>query len=711
MKNVFAVLFLVLPLAPASAAPLHYPESRQVEQTDTFHGVAVADPYRWLETDVRQSAEVRSWVEAENRLSSGYLASIPEHRAIQDRLTQLWTYERRDFPRRLGNAYYFERNDGHQNLPVLYLQRSLLDEPEVLLDPNTWSKDGTVALSATDPSPDGQYLAYGVSVGGSDWRTYHVLDVQSRKVLPDEIQWSKFCCLSWTADNQGFFYTRLPEPAKGTEFQGRAQEEKVYYHRLGTPQSADTLTFEQADHPNWILSANVTEDGRYLYIGLRREGKVFRFLYRDLRDPYAGFSVLVPDFDNQYFIPLGNDGPVFYFRTDYQAPRGRILAIDLRQPGKEHWQEIVPEAKQALRAAALAGNLLIVRYLEDALASLRIFTLGGKHVRDLEAPGVGNLSGVLGRPGDTEAFYAFSSFNQPSSIYRYDLVSGRSTLFSQPKVDFDTAAYDVKRVFYTSKDGTRVPMFLAFRKGLKLDGNNPTLLTAYGGFNIAQAPGFSPAYAAWLEQGGVLALACLRGGGEYGEDWHQGGMLLKKQNVFDDFIAAAEWLIANRYTRPAKLAAWGASNGGLLVGAVLNQRPDLFGAALPAVGVMDMLRYHLFTMGTLWTSEYGTVADAAQFKALYAYSPYHNVKTGTHYPPVLITTGDTDDRVVPGHSFKYAARLQRAQAGDAPVLIRIATLAGHGGADSTTGQIAELADQWAFLVKNLGMAWKGAGGR
>ncbi len=710
VSAIFWLLF-VLSLAPAEAGgPLSYPETHRVEQKDTYHGVTVEDPYRWLETDVRQSPEVRSWVEAENRVSSQYLAAIPERKAIQERLTRLWNYERRTLPDHEGGFYLFERDDGRQNLPILYIQRSLLDEPEPLLDPNGWSKDGTVALAGNDPSRDGRYLAYAVSEGGSDWKTYHVMEVASRKVLPDEIRWSKFCCLSWTVDSQGFFYPRLPEPAKGTEFQGRAMDVKIFYHRLGTSQAEDVLAYEQPEHPDWILSPNVTHDGRYLVIGFLNAGKVFRFVYRDLGEPYAGFQTLIPDFDNRYFIPIGNVGPVFYFRTDYEAPRGRILAVDVRKPGKENWKEIVPQAADALQGVTLAGNVLAARYLHDALPAIRMYTLDGRHVRDLELPGVGNIRNFNGQPDETEAFYVYSSYNRPPSIYRYDLVTGQSTLFSQPKVDFDANAYEVKQVFYASKDGTRVPLFLAYRKGLKLDGGNPTILTGYGGFDISMAPGFSPIWAAWMESGGVLALACLRGGGEYGEDWHQAGMLVKKQNVFDDYIAAAEWLIANHYTRPAKLAAWGASNGGLLVGAALTQRPDLFGATVPQVGVMDMLRYHLFTMGNLWSSEYGTVDDAAQLKALLAYSPYHNLKDGTKYPPTLVTTGDTDDRVVPGHSFKFAARLQRAQGGDAPVLIRIATKAGHGGAESNSGQIEELADEFAFLAKNLGMEWR-TGGR
>ncbi len=700
-------LLLVLSLAPAEAGgPLPYPDTRRVEQKDTYHGVTVDDPYRWLETDVRQSAEVRSWVEAENRVSSQYLAAIPERKMIQERLTRLWNYERRTLPSHEGGFYIFERDDGSQNLPVLYMQRSLLDPPETLLDPNAWSKDGTVSLADTDPSRDGRYLAYAVSEGGSDWKTHHVMEVASHRVLPDEIRWGKFCCLSWTADSQGFFYPRLPEPAKGTEFQGRALNVKIFYHRLGTPQAEDVLAYEQPEHPDWILSPTTTQDGRYLVIGFIGAGKPFRFIYRDLGEPYAGFQTLIPDFENRYFLPLGNVGPIFYFRTDYEAPRGRILAVDVRKPGKENWKEIVPQAADALQGVTLAGNLLVARYLHDALPAIRMYTLDGRHVRDLELPGVGSVRSFGGQPDDTEAFYAYSSYDRPPTIYRYDLVTGQSTILAQPKVDFDSTAYEVKQVFYTSKDGTRVPLFLAYRKGLKLDGNTPTILTAYGGFDIAMTPGFSPAWAAWMEGGGVLALACLRGGGEYGEEWHQAGMLAKKQNVFDDYLAAAEWLIANRYTRPAKLAAWGASNGGLLVGAALTQRPDLFGATVPQVGVMDMLRYHLFTMGNLWSSEYGTVDDEAQFKALLAYSPYHNLKDGTRYPPTLVTTGDTDDRVVPAHSFKFAARLQRAQGGDAPVLIRIATKAGHGGAESNTGQIEELADEFAFLAKNLGMEWR-----
>jgi prolyl oligopeptidase len=697
---------LLFAISGGAGESIHYPETRQVDHTDTYHGTTVADPYRWLEADVRQSEEVRRWVEAENRLTARYLEAIPERKALQQRLTEVWNFPRQSVPLKGGNRYFFLRNDGLQNLEVLYTQRSLAEEPQVLIDPNEWSPDGTVNLGNYEPSPDGRYLVYGISEGGSDWRTYHVMEIATRTVLPEEIRWSKGCCVSWTADSRGFFYSRFPEPAKGTEYQGANRDQALYYHRIGTPAAADVLAFSVPDHPEWRFSAQATEDGRYLVVGLTDRGRQFRFLVRDLAEPYGTFRVLLDDFPNRSWVPVGNEGPVIFFHTDFEAPRGRILAIDVDRPQREHWREIVPQSEDSLRFANLVGNLLAVNYLRDAVPSIRLFTLDGKHLRDVELPGIGASRGATGSRQDSEMFYGFASFNRPATIYRYDPLTGESRIFFQPKVPFDSERFEVKQVFYRSKDGTRIPMFLGHRKGLRLDGDNPTLLTGYGGFNISMSASFNAAYIPWMEQGGVVALACLRGGGEYGEEWHEAGMKLRKQNVFDDFIAGAEWLIANRYTRPARLAIQGGSNGGLLVGAAMTQRPDLFGAAIPRVGVMDMLRYHLFTVGSFWVQDYGTPDDPETFKALHAYSPYHNLKDGTRYPPTLVMTGDTDDRVVPGHSFKFAARLQRAQAGEAPVLLRIAAKAGHGGADATRAEIEEEAEVMAFLMRNLGMAWK-----
>ncbi len=700
---------LLSPIAKAGA--IHYPQTHKVDQKDTYHGVTVEDPYRWLEDDVRQSAEVRSWVEAENRVTADYLTAIPERDAIGKRLTRIWNFESRSVPMKAGGRYFYTRNDGLRNQPVLYTQTILGAPPtpaDVLLDPNTWSQDGTVALVDFRPSRDGRYAVYGVREAGSDWRVWHVLDLETRKVLPDELKWIKSCCAAWTEDGRGFFYARLPEPKAGTEFQRIDRDSKVYYHRIGTPQSDDALVFEEPGNPEWESQPELTDDGRYLVLVTSNEkGKLFRVLARDLAEPYSMARPVVPSFDNGYFNLVANQGPVLYFQTDAGAPRGRLIAIDLRDPRPESWKEIIPEAEPTLQGMTRVGDRFLASYLKDAASLVRVFTLDGKPVQDVELPGIGSVAGFQGRPEDTETFYHFSSFATPASTYRYDLATGRSTLIYQPELDFDPARFEVKQVFFPSKDGTRIPMFLAYRKGLKLDGNNPTLLTGYGGFNIPQDPSYSSMWVTWMEMGGVYALVNLRGGGEYGEAWHEAGKKLKKQNVFDDFIAAAEWLIANRYTRSSRLGMRGGSNGGLLVGAVMTQRPDLFGAALPAVGVMDMLRFHLFTVGRYWVDDYGSSEDPNQFKALFAYSPYHNLKPGTKYPATLVTTADTDDRVVPGHSFKFAARLQETQAGDAPVLIRIESRAGHGSSTPTSKLIEKATDELAFLVRNLGME-KGA---
>jgi prolyl oligopeptidase len=692
---------------PAQAGAIHYPQTRKVDQKDTYHGVTVEDPYRWLEEDVRQSEEVRSWVDAENRVTFDYLASLPERESIEKRLTRIWNFETRSVPVKAGGRYFFFRNDGLQNQTVLYSKTSLDSPPtasDILIDPNTWSKDGTVALVDFRPSQDGRQAVYGVREAGSDWRTWHVLDLETRKLLPDELKWIKTCCAAWTHDGLGFFYTRLPEPRAGTEFQRIDLDSKVYYHRVGTPQAEDALVYEDPEHPAWENLPEVTADGRYLVLTTSNEkGKLFRVLARDLSEPYAMIRPVVPSFENGYFNLVANQGPVLYFHTDAGAPRGRLIAVDLRDPRPESWKEVIPEAGPTLSDVSRVGDLLIAGYMKDAADQVRVFTLEGKPVRDVELPGIGSVAGFQGRPEDTETFYQFSSFSTPGSTYRYDLATGRSTLLFRPEIGFDPARFEVKQVFFPSRDGTRVPMFLTYRKGLKLDGSNPTLLTGYGGFNVPMNPSYSSTWIAWMEMGGVYALVNLRGGSEYGEDWHEAGTKLKKQNVFDDFIAGAEWLIANRYTRSSRLAMRGGSNGGLLVGAVMTQRPELFGAALPAVGVMDMLRFHLFTVGRYWVDDYGSADDPEQFKALYGYSPYHNLKPGTKYPATLVTTADTDDRVVPGHSFKFAARLQEVQAGDAPVLIRIESRAGHGSSTPTSKLIEKAADELAFLVRNLGM--------
>jgi len=692
-------------IAAAAAEPrLQYPPTRRLDLVETLHGVQVADPYRWLEEDVRQSKEVADWVASQNKLTSQYLAAIPQREKIRKRLTELWDFAQYSSPFKEGGRYFYFKNDGLQNQSVLYVMDSLEGEPRVLIDPNTWSKDGTIALSGVVPSEDGKYLAYGVAEAGSDWTTWRVLDIASGKPIADELKWTKFTRPAWTKDSKGFFYSRYEEPKKGAEFQVLNLNNKLCYHRIGTPQSDDVLVYYRPDHPEWMYDATVSDDGRWLVITTGRgTDEKYRVTVKDLAEPFAMPVELIDNFDHEFTF-VGNDGAVLYFQTDVDAPRRRVIGIDLARPQRAAWKEVIPQAEETLQAVNVIGNHFVAEYLKDVKPQVKIFAMDGRFVREVQFPGIGSAAGFGGRRTDTETFYSFSSFATPPSIYRYDMMTGESRLIRRSEVKFNPDDYEVKQVFYQSKDGARVPMFISHKKGLKLDGANPTLLYGYGGFNISLTPVFSVGRLMWMEMGGVYAVANLRGGGEYGKPWHEAGRLLKKQNVFDDFIAAAEWLIANRYTRPDKLAIQGGSNGGLLVGAVMTQRPELFGACLPAVGVMDMLRFHKFTEGRLWVDDYGSPDDPAQFKVLLAYSPYHNIKPGTKYPATLVSTADTDDRVIPGHSFKFAAALQAAQAGDAPVLIRITTRAGHGAGKPTAKRIEEITDDWAFLVKNLGMS-------
>lgn len=694
-------LLLLLNGVVMSADKLPYPVTKKVEQVDDLHGVKVSDPYRWLEDDVRESKDVATWVESENKVTFTYLESIPQRDAIKKRLTELWNYEKYTPPFKSGGRYFYFKNDGLQNQSVLYKQDSLDATPNVLIDPNSWSKDGTVALGSTSFSDDGRYVAYSVAEAGSDWNTWRIMDVNSRKVLDDELKWVKFSSAAWTTDNKGFFYGRFDEPAAGAAFQSTNLNQKVFYHRIGTPQSQDVLVYKRPDEPTWGFGLKVSEDGRYLIFHVwKGTDDKYRILYKDLSEPFGMPIDLIEHFRDEYSF-VGNDGSVFYFVTDLDAPRKRIVAIDTQNP--QSVREVIPQAAETLVGADVVGNQFVLTYLKDAKTQVKLHSMDGKLVREVQFPGIGSASGFGGKRTDTETFYSFSSFATPPSIFRYDLLTGESTLLRRSNVSFNPDDYEVKQVFYSSKDGTKVPMFIAHKRGLKLDGNNPTLLYGYGGFSVSVTPMFSVSRLAWMEMGGVFAVPNLRGGGEYGESWHKAGTKLHKQNVFDDFIAAAEWLIKNGYTKSSKLAIQGASNGGLLVGACMTQRPDLYGACLPAVGVMDMLRFDKFTAGRFWVDDYGSASNADEFKALIAYSPYHNLKPGTSYPATLITTADTDDRVVPGHSFKFAARLQECQAASAPVLIRIETRAGHGAGKPTTKLIEEAADQWAFLVKNLGM--------
>jgi prolyl oligopeptidase len=682
--------------------PPSYPDPTVV---DIYHGQAVPDPYRWLED--LDSEQTRAWIEAQNHLTFNYLQQIPARQRIRERLTQLWNYEKYSQPFKEGGRYFYFKNDGLQNQSVLYTQESLEGQARVLLDPNTFSEDGTVALAGIAISRDGRYLAYGLSRSGSDWQEWKVRDIETGEDLPDHLRWVKFSGASWTLDGQGFFYSRYDEPAPGSEYESANYFQKLYYHRLGTPQSEDVLVYHRPDQKEWGFAGGVTEDGNYLIISVWRgtDPKNLIF-YKDLRDPQSPVVELIREFEAEYSF-VGNDGSRFWLLTDCQAPRRRLVAIDLEQP--DQVQEVIPEAEETLQGVSLINNQFVASYLKDAHTQIKTFALDGSYLGEIPLPGLGSASGFGGKRYDTETFYTFTSFTTPPTIYRYDFTSGTSTLFRQPQVDFDPQAYEVQQVFYTSKDGTRIPMFLVHRRGLARTGDHPTLLYGYGGFGISLTPSFSVGLVAWLEMGGVYAQPSLRGGGEYGEEWHQAGTKLNKQKVFDDFIAAAEWLIAHGYTNPAKLAISGGSNGGLLVGACLVQRPELFAAALPAVGVFDMLRFHKFTIGWAWISEYGSPENPEEFKALYAYSPLHNLKPGTAYPATLITTADHDDRVVPAHSFKFAAALQAAQGGSQPILIRIDTKAGHGAGKPTSKLIEEAADRWAFLVQVLGIPWDGTG--
>jgi prolyl oligopeptidase len=679
---------------------LNYPPSHpDPTVVDVYHGQAVPDPYRWLED--LDSEQTRAWVEAQNRLTFDYLQRIPARQRLLERLRQLWNYEKYSQPFKEGGRYFYFKNDGLQNQSVLYTQESLEAEARVLLDPNTLSEDGTVALSGIAISRDGRYLAYGLSRSGSDWQEWKVRDIETGEDLPDHLRWIKFSGASWTPDGQGFFYSRYDEPPPGREYESANYFQKLYYHCLGTPQSEDLLVYHRPDQKEWGFAGGVTEDGNYLIISVWRGTDPKNLLfYKDLRDPNLPVVELIREFEAEYSF-VGNDGSRFWLLTDLNAPRRRLVAIDLDNPGQV--QEVIPEAEETLQGVSLINNQFVAFYLKDAHTQIKTFALDGTYLGEIPLPGLGSASGFGGKRYDTETFYTFTSFTTPPTIYRYDFTTGRSTLFRQPQVDFDPQAYEVQQVFYPSKDGTRIPMFLVHRRGLARTGDHPTLLYGYGGFGISLTPSFSVGLVAWLEMGGVYAQPNLRGGGEYGEAWHQAGTKLNKQKVFDDFIAAAEWLVANGYTNPSKLAISGGSNGGLLVGACLTQRPDLFAAALPAVGVFDMLRFHKFTIGWAWISEYGSPEDPEEFKALYAYSPLHNLKPGTAYPATLMTTADHDDRVVPAHSFKFAAALQAAQGGSQPILIRIDTKAGHGAGKPTTKLIEETADRWAFLVEVLGI--------
>jgi prolyl oligopeptidase len=692
---------LIMPELEPLPNPLVYPETRAIDHVDNYHGTLVPDPYRWLEDP--NSEATQAWIEAQNQVTFSYLQQLPIRDTLKQRITQLWNYEKYGTPFKKHDRYFYFKNDGLQNQSVLYTLPSLEAEPRLLLDPNTLSDDGTIALTGLSISKDAKRMAYALSASGSDWKDWKVRNVETGEDLPDLLKWSKFSGASWTPDGQGFFYSRYDEPSETTQFEDINLFPKIYFHRLGTPQAEDVLIYERPDHKDWLLNGFVTEDGHYLIIDVRRGSASENLLfYKDLTDPNSNVVELLNTFEASYDF-IDNDGTVFWVQTDLEAPRGRVVAIDLTTPDRSNWRELIPEAAETLEGVGVLNNQFVASYLKDAHTQVKIFELNGSLQREVTLPGLGSASGFSGKRCDTETFYSFTSFTTPTTIYRYDMVTGESTLFRQPTVDFNPNQFVTKQIFYTSKDGTQVPMFITHRKGLELNGENPTYLYGYGGFAVSLTPAFSPSLIVWMEMGGVYAVPNLRGGGEYGEAWHRAGMKHHKQNVFDDFVAAAEWLIANGYTSPSKLAIAGGSNGGLLVGACMTQRPDLFAAALPAVGVMDMLRFHKFTIGWAWCAEYGSPDDPEDFSVLYAYSPLHNLKPGTAYPATLITTADHDDRVVPAHSFKFAAALQAAHQGEAPVLIRIDTKAGHGAGKPTAKVIEEISDRYAFLVKVLGM--------
>jgi prolyl oligopeptidase len=684
----------MIALACQEAGPPHpeaYPEARRVDHTDEYFGAVVADPYRWMED--LESPEVAAWVESENAIAIPFLERIPGREGIKGRLTELWNYERLGVPWKDGGLYFYTRNDGLQDQDVVYVAESLQEEPSVLLDPNGFSEDATVALAGMSVSPDGRYLAYATSDGGTDWTAWHVREIGSGKDLPDEVGFTKFTSVSWLPNGSGFFYSRHPAGPDG-EGDGQAQV-RIYFHRAGTAQETDELVYEVEDSETRNPYGTVTEDGRYLVIEVSEGYDANAFYYRDIGAPGGRVERLLDAWDALYTF-LGNDGPVFFFHTNKDAPRNRLVAIDIRDPAS--WQEIVPQADETLESATFVGGHFVGRYLKDASSLVRVFSRSGDPVRDVPLPGIGYAFGFDGHAEDTETFFSFESYTVPPTIYRYDLTGGETSVFRAASVDFDPEAYVTVQEFYASKDGTRVPMFITHRKDLQKTGQNPTLLYGYGGFNIAETPYFSVSRLVWLEMGGVFVSANLRGGSEYGEAWHLAGTKTRKQNVFDDFIAAAQHLIDEGYTSPEKLAIQGASNGGLLVAATLTQRPDLFGAALPAVGVLDMLRYHTASLNARqWSSDYGLSENEEEFRALRAYSPVHNVREGTCYPPTLVTTADRDDRVVPWHSFKFGAALQHAQGCGNPILVRVETRAGHGAGKPTWMRIEEVTDDWAFL--------------
>jgi prolyl oligopeptidase len=705
---VLAILLVAACQVIVLSQKLQYPPTRKVDVVDDYHGTKVPDPYRWLED--LESKETAEWVAAQNRLTESYLAQHPIRNALRSRIQQLWNFRKTDLPLQENGRLFYRMNSGLQLQSPLYMRDRLDASPVEIIDPNVLWPDATTSLAAFAPSPDTRLLAYTFAKGGADWQTIKLRNLVTGRDLDDELEWMRFSGLSWTKDGKGFFYSRYPEPPAGKVLEAALSGHALYYHLVGTPQSQDRLIYTNRANPTWFVTGEVTEDGRYLLIATAKGAdNTNRLYFVDLRNPNKPdvTAPIKPVFeeDDAEFAPIGSRGSVLFVRTDRKAPNRKIIAVDLTKPAEANWKTIVPETSQAIEHATVAGGRLFVEYLVDVKSQLAMFDPAGKPLGDVPLPGAGSLSGFLGRESSSTLFYAFTSHLYPATVFAYDIQAGTSRPFERPRVPIDLSKYETTQLFATSKDGTRVPFFLTARKGLVKDGSNPTMLYGYGGFSVSLMPGYRPDVPAWLDLGGVWVTANLRGGAEYGEAWHRAGMLEKKQNVFDDFIAVAEYLVKEGYTSPAKLGIMGGSNGGLLVGAVMEQRPDLFAVALPAVGVMDMLRYDHFTGGRAWRTEYGSASDPKGFEILFRYSPLHNIKPGTCYPATLVTTADHDDRVVPSHSFKFTAALQEAQGCDRPVLIRVESGGSHNFR-STDKRIAELADEWTFAAVHMGIEQK-----
>ncbi|MCX7875322.1 MAG: prolyl oligopeptidase family serine peptidase [Melioribacteraceae bacterium] len=699
MRKIFFVLLITsLSVSQLFSQALNYPKAKKVDHVDDYHGTKVADPYRWLEDN--NSEETKAWVEAENKITNEYLSKIPFKEKIKKRLTELWNYERYSAPQKVGDYYIFSKNDGLQEQSVIYIQKGLNGKPEVLIDPNKLSNDGSVSLAGLYFSNDNKYLSYGISKGGSDWREFYVMDIATKKLTDDLIKFSKFSGNAWYKD--GFFYSRYAEPKPGEELKQKNEYQKLYYHKLGTSQIDDKLILEDNDNPKRGFGAEVTDDEKYLIISVWEGSSSENMIWYKNLETNSEVKKIVVKPDARYSF-VDNFDDKFLILTNLNAPNNRVVLVDLKNPDKSNWQTLIPEGKDVIQNVSHVGGKLFVTYLKDATSRVTVFNEQGNYLYEVKLPGIGTVSGFSGKHNDQETFYTFTSFTYPPTIYRYDVKQNKSTLYRESKVKFKPNDYETKQIFYESKDGTKIPLFIVHKKGLKLNGENPTLLYAYGGFNVSMLPSFSAGRIPLLENGVVYAMACLRGGGEYGEIWHQAGMLKNKQNVFDDFIYAAEYLIKNKYTNPNKLAIQGGSNGGLLIGAVINQRPELFKVAFPQVGVMDMLRFHKFTIGWAWVPEYGSSDNPDQFKYLFAYSPLHNIKEGVVYPATMVTTADHDDRVFPAHSFKYAATLQEKASNKNPVLIRIETKVGHGAGTSTSKSIELLTDMYSFMFYNMGI--------